>query len=127
MAVIARLLLFTSAALCVLGFAGCATGNGNPLDGPAHLSVGKVAVSVEASSATALITANGSLKGATPVSIEVEVDDLGDVAVDVDLTASFADSMGLKNPPPDPVSYRINRGERPPTVVRFDTDGAVAH
>ncbi|HVS52625.1 MAG TPA: hypothetical protein VHD62_09735 [Opitutaceae bacterium] len=126
--IVVWLRFFASSTICFVGLTGCATGNGALQDGPPHISAGKVAVMIESSPAAALITANGSLKGSTPVSIEVEVDDLGDVAVEVDLTASFADSMGLKDsPPPEPASYRIVRGERAPSVVRFDTDGAVAH
>jgi hypothetical protein len=88
---------------------------------------GKVAVTIDSNPSSALITVNGMVKGSAPVNIEVEIDDLGDVAVDLDLTASFSDSpTGSKSLSSAVVSYRIARGERPPSVVNFDTDNATA-
>ena len=102
-----------------------------PSDSPGPntaLLSGKAAVTVEAALPGTLISVNGVMKGAAPVSIEVDLDNLGDVAVELDVTASFSDSMGgSKVQSTDPVSYRIARGERPPSVVRFDTEGATAH
>lgn len=84
-------------------------------------------VRIDSSPASALITVNGQVLGSAPVNLPVEIDADGDVARDLDLTANFADSFGLPqtaNPPV--VNFRIERGERAPSVVNFDTESASA-
>lgn len=111
---------------CLSGCATPGTGGGGPPSGPvATISDRKVAVEIESSPENAVITVNGAIKGATPLTIAVELDDTGDVAVDVELSANFADSSDLKKANVNSaVSFRIPKGERPPRVVTFDSDGA---
>ncbi len=106
-----------------------APGAGMPA-GPAHTLGGKKTVTIDSSPSSALISVNGAVKGGAPVDIEVDVDELGDVAMSVSLTANFADSFtGAANNGgiSASVSYEISRGEAPPSVVRFDPTGASAH
>ena len=110
------------------GLGGCSNQYNPPARGamPTASRLGsKRAVTIDSTPSSALIYVNGMVKGAAPIEIQVDVDDLGDIAVDVELTANFADSFsGSKGAASAVVNYTIARGDRVPTVVRFDTDSA---
>jgi len=118
-------------ALVAFGLAGCSNQFGQMATEPppaSAMGIRKVLVEVDSAPSSALISVNGLVVGSAPVNIPVEIDSLGDVARDYDLKADFADSFtGGKALQTAVVEFRINRGERPPEVVRFDTEGASAH
>lgn len=83
----------------------------------------KVAVTVDSSPGGALISVNGMVKGTAPVSIDVELDDLGDVAVELEVKADFSDSFGGQKSTAV-TTYRLARGDRAPSSMTLDTDSA---
>ena len=114
----------------LIGLVGCMSPSGpSSGGGPAVAgSSGKAKVYVDSSPSSALIAVNGYVKGSAPLEIEVDLDELGDVSIDLEVTADFADSFaGGKALQTAKVSYRIEHGEHPPSVVRFDTEEATAH
>lgn len=109
---------------------GCASSSmSGPLAPRAPATLGqRVAVEVDSAPTGALITVNGRLMGQAPLAFNVELDDLGDAAEDITVTADFADSFGRanRNAPAPTVSHTIARGERVTTSITFDTEGVSA-
>jgi hypothetical protein len=122
-------IMVLAASLWVGALAGCSTADNGSSLGPAVTPIGsrRVEVAIESSPDHALISVDGAIRGSAPVRIHVDIDDLGDVAADVELEANFADSAdGAKYQGAAPATYRIPRGERPPSLVLFGPDGASA-
>lgn len=110
-----------------IGAAGCASPVGRSLrDPPASNELGGHSIlEIDSAPSGAMITVNGRPIGRAPTTYRMELDTLGDVAIDLDITADFADAPGVnRNALPPTVSHRIERGERAPTVLNFDTEAA---
>lgn len=113
-------------------FGGCASPVGQALrnrqPAPAATEIGGYAVlEIDSTPEGALITVNGRMIGQAPASYRYELDAVGDVAIDLDITANFADAAGInRNQTPPIVSHRVARGDRAPTIVTFDTDSATS-
>jgi hypothetical protein len=117
--------------------AGCSNGPGDPTvpSAAATLGGGKAIISVEAGPDDAMISVNGSIKGTTPLSIQIEIDNLGDVAMDYDVVATFTGNIlptggsgaaASRSTSSEPMTYRLARGDRVPTVIRFSPDDVSA-
>jgi hypothetical protein len=112
--------------------AGCASPvgqalrNRQPLPGAPEIG-GYAMLEIDSTPEGAIITVNGRMIGQAPASYRYELDAVGDVAIDLDITANFADAPGLpRNQSPPIVSHRVSRGDRAPTIVTFDTEAAVS-
>lgn len=112
--------------------AGCASPVGQALrnrePAPAAAEIGGYAtMEIDSTPEGAIITVNGRMIGQAPASYRYELDAVGDVAIDLDITANFADAPGMnRNQTPPIVSHRVGRGDRAPTIVSFDTDSATS-
>jgi hypothetical protein len=109
--------------------AGCTTDPYGPPAPPASAQLGsnKANVSIDAAPDDALISVNGAIKGTTPLTIQIEIDNLGEVAMDYDIVATFTNSSnGARSTTAEPVSYRLARGDRVPSTIDFGPDDASA-
>lgn len=120
-------LLWLAAGSLLATAAGCTNPVGRALREPPAPASGNYAVmQIDSAPSGAMISVNGRMIGAAPVTYRYELDTLGDVAIDLDITADFADSFGRNRNalPSSPVSQRIERGDRAPESVMFDTESA---
>jgi len=114
---------------CAFFLSGCTTDPYGPPVPPASAQLGsnKATVSIDAAPDDALITVNGAIKGTTPLAIQIEIDNLGEVAMDYDIVATFTNSSnGARSTAAEPVSYRLARGDRVPSTIDFGPDDASA-
>lgn len=80
---------------------------------------------IDSTPTAAIISVNGRLIGTAPTTYRYELDSLGDVAIDLNISADFSDSPGIsRNATPPFVSHTIERGDRAPTTMTFDTQSA---